>query len=74
MKIITIISMNKQKLLFNLLVFLASLCLIISVIKQDLFFSILALSFALGAQIIWRKWYPRKIYSYREIMEQRKQR
>lgn len=66
--------MNKQKVLFNLLVFLASLCLVISIIKRDLIFSTLACSFALGAQVIWRKWYPHKIYSYRQMKEQRKKR
>lgn len=64
--------MNKQKVIFNLLVFAASLALIIAIFKGDLLFSILALVLALCAQVIFRKWYPKKIYSYREVMEQRK--
>lgn len=64
--------MNKQKVIFNLLVFAASLALIIAIFKGDLLFSILALVLALYAQVIFRKWYPKKIYSYREVMEQRK--
>ncbi|MFD1449047.1 hypothetical protein [Oceanobacillus profundus] len=64
--------MNKQKFIFNLFVFSAALCLVISFFKRDLIFSILALALALGAQFIFRKWYSRKIYSYKEVMEERK--
>ncbi|RSL33940.1 hypothetical protein D7Z54_07425 [Salibacterium salarium] len=60
---------NKEKILFNLLVFLASLCLLFAFIKQNLVFSLLALTAALGAQYFYRKWHPKKYYSYKDVIK-----
>lgn len=62
---------NKEKLLLNLLVFLASLLLIMGFLKQDIMYSFLALVFAVGAQIIFRKRHPKKFYSYKDVMKQK---
>lgn len=63
--------MNKQKFLVNLFIFIAAGCLVVSFFTKQVVPTILAVVFALLAQNIYRKLYPRKTRSYKELIEEK---
>lgn len=64
---------NKEKIFFNGFIFLAALCLVISLCTKWVIPTILALIFALLAQKYYRVWYPKKNRSYKEILQEKKE-
>ncbi|NBJ68091.1 hypothetical protein D1839_01185 [Roseburia sp. 1XD42-34] len=63
--------MNKQKLLLHLYIFLSALCLLISVFTKWMIPTMLALILATIAQSKYRKWYPHKARSYKELIQKK---
>ena len=67
----TIISMNKQKLFLNLAIFTAASLLLASVLTKNIVITILAMAIALIAQHVYRKIYPRKFRTYKELLQEK---
>lgn len=63
--------MNKEKLFLNLCIFLSALCLLISVFTKWLIPTMVALILAIIAQSKYRKWYPHKARSYKELIQKK---
>jgi len=67
----TIISKNKQKVFLNIAVFVSASLLLASVLTRNIVVTVLAVVCALVAQNVYRKIYPRKFKSYKELLQEK---